>query len=283
MASEPQLIDWHTHCFLPEHLSAAARATMQARGVIGGEAGAEEHRRGVVDGGAEKFVVIKMPTGWGRGIPNDFIAEYVGRYPGRAVGYASVDPNEPRAVEELERSVAVLRLGGLKLSPVYHGFDPWGPPAWRLYEVADRLRVPVMFQMGGAYDPEACLEWGSPLLLDRVARAFPRLRLIVAHLGQPMMQETVVLMRKNPNVFADLSARFHRKWQLYNGPQVAIEYRVTDRLLFGSDFPVMTTREAAQAFQTISDWGDGVRLPPVPAAVIDAILYRRPLEPLGLA
>jgi predicted TIM-barrel fold metal-dependent hydrolase len=140
--SDGQLIDWHTHCFLPEHLDATARATMRARGVIGGEAGPEEHRRGVVEGGAEKFVVIKMPTAWGRSIPNDF--------PGRAVGFAAVDPNDAGAADEVERSIVQLRLGGLKLSPVYHGFDPWSPPAWRLYELADRLRVPVMFHVGGA-------------------------------------------------------------------------------------------------------------------------------------
>ena len=282
MASGRQLIDWHTHCYLPEHLGAAARAAMQSRAVMAGESGPEAHRRGVVENGAEKFVVIKMPTAWGRSIPNDFIADYVARYPGRAIGFASIDPTDPRAPEELERSIAELRLGGIKLSPVYHGFDPWSSSAWRLYEAADRLRVPVMFHMGGAYDPEASLEWGSPLLLDRVARAFPRLRLIVAHLGQPMMQETVMLMRKNPNVFADLSARFHRKWQLYNGLQVAIEYRVTDRLLFGSDFPVATTGQAVEAFRSINDWGEGVRLPPIPAKLIDAILYERPFELLEL-
>jgi predicted TIM-barrel fold metal-dependent hydrolase len=283
MAPARQLIDWHTHCFLPEHSGAESRATMQARGVIGGEAGPEHHRRGVVEGGAEKFVVIKMPTAWGRRIPNDFIADYVARYPGRAVGFAAVDPNEADAPRELERSLTMLGLRGLKLSPVYHGFDPWSPAAWRLYELADAFGVPVMFHMGGAYDPEAALEWGSPLLLDRVGRAFPRLRMIVAHLGQPMMQETVMLMRKNPNVFADLSARFHRPWQLYNGLRSAIEYRVTDRLLFGSDFPVMTTDEAARTFRAINDWGDGVRLPLIPPELIDAILYERPLELLGLA
>lgn len=278
-----QLIDWHTHCYLPEHVRPEARAAMVARGVMGGEGGPEHHRRGVADGGAEKFVVIKMPTGWGRSIPNDFIAEYVGRYPGRAVGFAAVDPTEADAAREFERAVTRLGLRGLKLSPVYHGFDPWSPPAWRLYEMADQFRVPVMFHMGGAYDPDAALEWGSPLLLDRVGRAFPRLRMIVAHLGQPMMQETVMLMRKNENVFADLSARFHRRWQLYNGLRTAIEYRVTDRLLFGSDFPVTTTREAARAFQAINDWEDGVRLPPIPPELIDQILYERPLELLWLA
>ena len=62
MTTVRQLIDWHTHCYLPAHLGADSQATMQARGVIGGEAGPEHHRRGVADGGAEKFVVIKMPT-----------------------------------------------------------------------------------------------------------------------------------------------------------------------------------------------------------------------------
>jgi uncharacterized protein len=283
MTPPRQLIDWHTHCYLPEHLGAETRATMQARGVRGAEAGPEQHARGVVEGGADKFVVIKMPTAWGRRIPNDFIAAYVARYPGRAVGFAAIDPSEPEAARELERCVTTLGLRSLKLSPVYHGFDPWSPAAWRLYEIADGFGLPVMFHMGGAYDPEAALEWGSPLLLDRVGRAFPRLRIIVAHLGQPMMQETVMLMRKNARVYADLSARFHRPWQLYNGLRTAIEYGVTDRLLFGSDFPVMTTCEAAQAFRAINDWGEGVRLPPIPPELIDEILYQRPLELLGLA
>jgi predicted TIM-barrel fold metal-dependent hydrolase len=283
MAVARQLIDWHTHWYLPEHVDAASVAAMEARGLSTSDAGPDQHRRGVPDGGAEKFVVIRMPTRWGRGIPNDFIAEYVARYPGRAVGFAAVDPSDADAPDELDRSITKLGLRGLKLSPVYHGFDPWSPAAWRLYEVADGLRVPVMFHMGGAYDPEAALEWGSPLLLDRVCRAFPRLRMIVAHLGQPMMQETVMLMRKNENVFADLSARFHRRWQLYSGLQTAIEYRVTDRILFGSDFPVMTTRAAADAFRAINEWGDGVRLPTIPPELIDQILYERPLGLVGLA
>ncbi len=46
-----------------------------------------------------------------------------------------------------------------------------------------------------------------------------------------------------------------------NGFQVAIEYKVTDRLLFGSDFPVMTTREAVSEVKKINDWGAGVTLP----------------------
>ena len=112
------------------------------------------------------------------------LLEYVGNVAERAT---ESENRSGSAAREFERSVTTLGLRGLKLSPVYHGFDPWSPPVWRLYEMADAFRVPVMFHMGGAYDPEAALEWGSPLLLDRVGRAFPRLRMIVAHLGQPMI------------------------------------------------------------------------------------------------
>ena len=276
-----ELIDWHTHCWLPEHVGTESRAEMRAYGVIGGEPWPEKHRQAMEEGEVKKFVVVNVPRRPGHTVPNEFIAEYVSQYPGRAVGLASVHPDDPDAGDDFERSIKELGLKGLKLSPVYQGFDPWGPQVWRLYEMANDLNAPIMFHMGGAYPPSATLEWGNPLLLDKVGRAFPDLRIIVAHFGQPMMQETVMLMRKNKNVFTDLSARFHRKWQLYNGLQVAKEYGVTDRILFGSDFPVMTTKEAANAFESINDWGNGITLPPFPEELINEIIYHRPFELLG--
>lgn len=279
--SPRELIDWHTHCYLPEHRSPSARAEMKSHGVRGGEGWPEKHKEAVEDAGLKKFVVVNVPRRPGHNVPNDFIADYVCQYPGRAVGFASVDPNDPGAAAEFERSVKELGLKGLKLSPVYQGFDPWGNQAWPLYEMAADFKTPLMFHMGGAYDPNGMLEWGSPLLLDKVARAFPDLRIIVAHLGQPQMQETVMLMRKNKNVFTDLSARFHRKWQLYNGLLIAIEYKVTDRILFGSDFPVVPPKEAVNAFKNINQWGEGVRLPPISEELIEEILYQRPFDLLG--
>jgi predicted TIM-barrel fold metal-dependent hydrolase len=159
---------------------------------------------------------------------------------------------------------------------------PWSPAAWRLYEVADSLRIPIMFHQAGAFPAQAVLEYGNPVLLDKIARSFPRLRLIVAHLGQPWIEETVQLLRKHKTMFADLSARYYRRWQFYNAMQQALDYQVTGQLLFGSDFPMQTTQEAADAFRALNDWGPGVSLPRIPEAVIESILYERPFELLGL-
>ena len=275
------LIDWHTHVWLPEHLGAEHEAEMAARTGRKTSATPEQHRAAVET--ADKFVVIGIK--WGRlgaNVPNDFTAQYVAQYPGRAIGFACVDPNDPGAPVELGRSIRDLGLKGLKLSPVYQGFDPWSPPAWRLYEVADQLRIPIMFHQAAAFAAQSVLEYGNPVLLDKVARSFPRLRIIVAHLGQPWAEETVQLLRKHKTMFADMSARYYRRWQFYNAMQAALDYQVTGQLLFGSDFPMQTTAEAVAAFRAMNDFGPGVSLPRIPEAVIESILYERPFELLGL-
>jgi predicted TIM-barrel fold metal-dependent hydrolase len=227
----------------------------------------------------DKFVVVAMK--WNRlgiHIPNEFVAEYVAEYPGRAVGFACVDPHDADAPAEFERAVVKLGLRGLKLSPVYAGFDPWCAEAWRLYEMADAFKVPLLWHQSAAYAQQSMLEYGNPILIDKIARAFPDLRMILAHVGQPWIAETVVLLRKHKQLFADLSARYYRKWQCYNALMLAIDYGVTGQLLFGSDFPIQTPRAALDAFRAINDWGEGVTLPRVPDSLIDDIVHNRPLE-----
>ena len=74
--------------------------------------------------------------------PHDFIAERVAEYPGRAVGFASVDPNDPGAADEFERAVTTHGLRGLKISPTYQSIDPRSAACWRLYEIAEAHRTP---------------------------------------------------------------------------------------------------------------------------------------------
>src|SRR5438034_9383089 len=105
------LVDWHTHVWLPEHLGAEHEAEMAARTGRSTSATPEQHRAAVE--GADRFVVIGIK--WGRlgaNVPNDFVAKYVAQYPGRAVGFACVDPGDPDAPAELTRSGTQLGLKG---------------------------------------------------------------------------------------------------------------------------------------------------------------------------
>lgn len=270
------IIDWHTNIWLEEHLDPRTRAGM-ARSSLGRSTDGtpERHEREILPA-AEKFVVIacRWPR-CGFDVPNDWVAEYVARFPGRAVGFACVDPNEATAPDEIERAVKTLGMRGLKLSPTYQGFDPWAPEAWRLYEIADHLGIPILWHQAAAYPSASMLEYANPVLLDKVARAFPAMKMILAHFGLPWAAETVQLMRKHPQVFTDVSARMYRPWEMYDALMRAIDYGVTGRILFGSDFPVQTTVEALETFR-------GLRtkfptMPEIPEAIIEDIITNRPL------
>jgi uncharacterized protein len=272
------IIDWHTNLGLIEHGFEAGPANMTAR--TGATqtcdpAAFETH----VASTAEKFVIITMyfPR-LGIRVPNEFVAETVAKYKGRAVGLAGIDPFEQDAPKKLEHAVKELGLKGLKWSPVYGAFDPWCPEAWAIYATCDRLGVPILWHQSAAFAQFAAHEYGNPTLLDRIARTFPKLRMIVAHIGQPWVEDCVVLLRKHPQIFADLSARYHRKWQLHHAMMLAIEYKVTNQLLFGSDFPLRSTSEALAEFRALNDWGPDVKLPKIPNEIIEDIINNRPIE-----
>lgn len=274
--------DWHTHCFLPEHRSAGDSVLWSQKNVAGtGRADPDLFAAGIEAAGIEQFVLVTLPRFEQMNQPHEFVAEMVRRYPGRAVGMASVHPYAQGAAEEFERCLTNLNMKGLKISPTYQAIDPNSKQCYELYEIAVAHDVPVMFHCGGGYS--GSLEFSDPCLLDKVALTYPRLKIIVAHFGQPYMEQTAILMRKNENVYADMSARTHRPWQLYNGMMIAHEYKVSDRLLFGTDFPVREHRVAAEEFRNINDWGTGIHMPRIPDELIHEIMYQRPLSMLGIA
>jgi predicted TIM-barrel fold metal-dependent hydrolase len=279
------LIDWHLHVWLPEHLGPEWGPELQSRyggQPVGEMASFEAADEARAEAGVEIGVAIGLTSPHLKmSIPNEFIAEYVARGNGTTVGFASVDPNDPRAVDQLRYAATTLGLQGLKLSPPYQAFHPHSPEAMRVYAAAAELGLPVMFHQGAVFMPQGVLEVASPVLLDKVAREFPELRIIVAHAGQPWYAETVALMYKHRNVFADLSARFHRPWQLHNILLAAIDYKVADRLLFGTDFPVLRPQFCLDALRGINETTGG-RLPPIPPDLIEEIISDRPLSLLGI-
>ena len=136
------IIDWHTNLKMPEFASNEAEFNSRTLPAHAGDPNSfDEH----VADTAEQFVIITLNfPRLGQSVPNEFVAEHVRRHRGRAIGLACVDPYEPKAPQKLEHAIRELGLRGLKCSPVYGGFDPWCPEAWALYEVCNRLKVPIL-------------------------------------------------------------------------------------------------------------------------------------------
>lgn len=279
-------IDWHTHVWLQEHLGEFGTGLdVSGRQLSGqcwsGMGSHADHDEAMARAGVDGFIVLGLCSRFLRlEIPNDYIAEQVRRHPGRAVGVGSVDPNDPAALDELRRMHDELGLQGLKLSPPYQDFHPHSDEAWEIYRLADQLGMFLMFHQGAVFHPKCSVENANPVLLDRVASAFPDLRIIICHCGQPWTNETVMLMNRHPHVYTDLSARLNRPWQLYMMLMSSLDYHVTHKILFGSDFPVFQPDDARDQFLAINERLPG--LPPIPAPVIDEILYERPFSLLGI-
>lgn len=215
-------------------------------------------------------------------IPNRFVAEYCSRDPDKLIGFAGIDPTEPTALAEMRFAKSDLRLRGITMSPANQDFHPCDTRAMKVYAEAERLGMPVLFHPPGQFTEGGKLEYARPYLLDEVARTFPGLRIIIAQMGQPWIDETIVLLGKHPNVYADVSGLLARPWQAYNALVSANQYGVIDKLLFGSDFPYTSATECIETLYSLNQIAQGTNLPLVPRESLRGIVERDAISLLGL-
>jgi predicted TIM-barrel fold metal-dependent hydrolase len=213
---------------------------------------------------------------------NDDTAAFVRAYPEKFTGFLTVHPFDPHALDEIERATGDLGLRGVKLGPNYQNFDPLGPEAFAVFKRAEELGLPILFHQGTSPVRFADLDFAHPRHMDRVATAFPHLKIIMAHMGHPWQIDCCVVIRKHPNVYADISANFYRPWAYYNALRAVTEWNVFHKLLFGSDYPIITPQETIDHLWTVNDILEGTNLPRVPIDKLEEMLQRNSLELLGL-
>ena len=232
--------------------------------------------------GPEAEELGKLGPGFGDKL-NDVAAALAARSPEKVIGFMSVHPDDENVMDEMERCVHDLGLRGMKLAPNYQTFEPLGEPARRVYEYAQRNGLPIVFHQGTAPTPSAPLRFAHPLVMDEIAMAFPDLIVVMAHLAHPWHADCIAVIRKHPNVYADLSGQLYRPWSMYTGLRLAWEWGVFDKLLFASDWPVTDPDEAIASLRGFNRFATKHHLPPVPQDDLEAIIQRDSLELLGLA
>ncbi|HEY9309496.1 MAG TPA: amidohydrolase family protein, partial [Microbacterium sp.] len=247
------ITDVHTHFWTPEHQRSPwtdglrrVRRTLAAEPID--QVTLASYRRSIAP--AERSVVFGLQAiASGIFVPNDDVAAFVAAVGGGTVGFMSVDPTRHDAVEELERAHEDLGLVGIKLGPIYQGTSPLNPLTMRVFAAAERRGLPILIHQGAIFANAGRLVDANPLLLDDVAIAFPDLKIVIAHLGHPWIEETVVVMRRNANVYADTSAIANRPTMLARGLAAAKEYGVLHKVLFGSDSPMVSAESSADGLR----------------------------------
>ena len=215
---------------------------------------------------------IKAPF-CGINADQQLIADFVRKNSPRFIGWCSVDPNDADCVDQLEHYVNDLGLHGLKCSPIYQNWDPQNPKHLPLFKKAEQLGIPVNVHQGTSFVRPGPLKYANPILLEDIAIACPDLRLVIAHMGHPWEDECVVLIRKHPNLYANISALHYRPLRHYQAFMTALEYGVEHKLIFGSDFPSATPAQVIAGQWKVNDVVQGTNLPKIPEEMIHNILY----------
>lgn len=216
-------------------------------------------------GGLDRAVILPIDARTARGTTvysNAQVAELCAMS-SRLVGFASVDPGQEGAADDLEHAVADLGLRGLKLAPAMQGVAPDDPRLAPVYARAESLGIPVLFHAGMSWEPGSLLAYGQPLRFEPVAAGYPRLHIVLAHLGWPWVTEAVALALKYPNVYLDTAAlyfdnppdflRFAMTTQV---PLPVFERSLRHQLVFGSNYPRVEVKNMARAVRGLGLSGE---------------------------
>jgi predicted TIM-barrel fold metal-dependent hydrolase len=202
---------------------------------------------GMDDAGIALGVTVGRSTPTVR-IENDSVAALVAKSAGRLIGVASVDPvalGREAAVAEARRAVGPLGLAAVNFDAGFYG-TPLRADDDRLmplYETCVALDVPA-FIMSGPTTPD--LAFNDPLAIDAVARAFPKLPIVVCHGCYPNIDAMIGVAFRNENVFVSPDMYF---WAPGGRRYAeAASGFLRDQLLFGSSFPFRPMQ------QSVEDW-----------------------------
>jgi len=206
----------------------------------------EELKNGMRIAGIERAVILPIDSGLFQEMPltleekTDYHADEV-KDDASLVTFVGLDPRRGKeSLIELERAVQEKGCRGLKLYPP-NGFYPDDEEYYPLYQLCVELGIPVTIHQGFT-SRFKYLKYGRPFHVDKVAVDFPELKIILAHVGFPWVEETLTVASKNPNVSVDVSG-----WQIFRRTPKKIYQMVADaklvrvfpnRMLWGSDFPL---------------------------------------------
>jgi len=165
--------------------------------------------------------------------------------------FINLDPLMMDAVMTRQKVREAVRQGarGIVLLPGLHGFYGNDRRVWPIYEMAQSFQLPILTQTGdaGPLPPGGRGHWGRPRYFGDVAVSFPKLRLILGHLGKGYESEIAVLTRRYPNVFTETSMRLTglNEAGRWTPAEAVTWFRLIgiDRILLGTKWPLFDSQE----------------------------------------
>lgn len=170
------------------------------------------------------------------------VGEAVKQYPDRIIGVARINPTfgKEHTFALIDKYVNDWNCKGLK--PVA-GYDFYRPNDMKvmgyLMEKAEEHNLTVLFHSGDA--PR-----DLPSLQAVVAEKFPRVNVVLAHIGMHLyLWEAILAAQRNENVYVDIAQAFPYDIKIF------INEVGADRITYGSDGPYQSTAVEMQKLHAI--------------------------------
>ncbi len=183
----------------------------------------------------------------------DSVKTFIARHPNRIVGFGDIQLDDPDALKQVDQFHTAGFRGLGEITTPKKPFDDRS--YWPIYERAEKYRMILLFHTGivNRTRPEAPSDVSSdrmrPGTLDLIARRFPKVTIIGAHLGNPDYAWAAEIARWNPNLYFDLSGstlikkqedyRFFKSvfwWSAVASPHTPKSGRSAfEKVVFGSD------------------------------------------------
>ena len=190
--------------------------------------------------------IVDDEAGMGRRrLGNDEVLAAAEANPDVLIPFGSVDPHKGKLGVREAHELIDRGVRGFKFHPNTQAFSPDDRAFYPLYETIAEAGLIALFHSGttgiGAGMPGGGgvkLKYSNPMLVDDVAADLPELDIILAHPSFPWQEEALAVATQKPNVYIDLSG-----WSPKYFPEILVQYintRLKDKMLFGSDYPLIT-------------------------------------------
>jgi uncharacterized protein len=143
--------------------------------------------------------------------PKDLAATagFIKKHSNRLAGLGEIELDAPGALTEIDRFHSAGFRGLGEITKPHYPYDD--RRYWPLYERAEKYGMIILFHTGivNRNNPEMPTDVSSDRMrvstLDLIARRFPKLIILGAHMGNPDYAWAAEVGRWNPNVFFDVS------------------------------------------------------------------------------
>ncbi len=148
---------------------------------------------------------------------------------------------------DVEKLRALYKSGQLRIMgevvAQYEGLSPSDPVLDPYFALAESLDVPACIHTGMSFPgitvsaPKFRVSFGNPLLLEELLNRRPKLRIWIAHMGFPYLEETIGILNVYPRVYVDTGAIdwVERPEAFFSYLKTLVVYGFEKRIMFGSD------------------------------------------------